>query len=363
MAFLKLLAAFLVSVLYSTSVNATPHGIRLALRLRDESSGTRNDSTSSIPGFECDRPKFFPNGSLCTNISMTCPGGVEEDFGKGTGPLKLPTVPSTNTSSNSTTKQNTTNDSNCDSGISILSSLGVLNIIDAASALILGHELVRQKMPSFHCFTSDNDIWTPWPGAIVAVLHTLPALVSAAIAKKNNSGMSFGTIFGLWTMRPRATFIIFIIIKSFGWLGFNATFYDLVITECIQDIISLPFALEFISKDNTDGHTCDLQGYKPGREWNPLMWVHKSFQYMIFAGVASSLLLAWFTVLVVNKRLHVKTVEEERAWETKMFGEDREETGCWNKFLERFSSDMKLIPSIIVSMGTFVASWVLWGSE
>ncbi|CAG8971960.1 hypothetical protein HYALB_00003296 [Hymenoscyphus albidus] len=216
-------------------------------------------------------------------------------------------------------------------------------------------------MPSFHCFTSDNDTWTPWPGAIVAVLHTLPALVSAAIAQKNNSGMSFGTIFGLWTMRPRATFIIFIIIKSFGWLGFSATFYDLVITECIQDIISLHFALEFISKENTDGHTCDIQGCKPGREWNPLMWVHKSFQYMIFAGVASSLLLAWFTVLVINKRLHVKTVEEERAWETKMFGEDREESGCWYKFLERFSSDMKLIPSIIILMGSFIASWALWG--
>lgn len=113
-----------------------------------------------------------------------------------------------------------------------------------------------------------------------------------------------------------------------------------------------------MSKDNTDGHTCDLQSYKP--EGDPVALVHTSFQYLIFAGVSSALLLAWYVVMTVNRKIFNKTIEQEQEFEQGRIREDQSHIG---RFFRRLFLERKLVPAIIVSMGFFIANWVLWGSK
>lgn len=211
--FLMTLCSFIAH--YSASAHANPHDVPHHIGQRVSSNHTILDSNQ--PWLTCTHePKFFSNGSLCTNSSVLCPGGII--YGEcqplyycflpshSTGTLKV--IP-TNTSANSTTPKPTPTTNKCSSPISILSTLGVLNILDAATSLLMGHQRIRQTLPRLKCFKNNNDNWTPWPGVVVTIFHLVPALISAAISRNHNPGMSYGTIFGLWTMRPRATFIIF----------------------------------------------------------------------------------------------------------------------------------------------------------
>jgi hypothetical protein len=262
---------------------------------------------------------------------------------------------------NTTNATNSTQTTPCSTPISILSTLGVLNVLDAAFSLLMGHIFIRDRIPKPSCLRSDpdSDRWTPAWGLINATLHLIPTLISAGISRSHNPGMSFMSIFGLWTMRPRGTFIVFLIVRSFGWHGFCTTIYDTVITEGFLALLSLPFALKFLTGSNSNVQSsCNLQGYSP--EHDPAQLLHSSFGYATFAGVVSAIIIVYFLVLSLNDKIWKKELEEEEEREEDKWVLDH---GYISRIFIRLGMEKKLIFPMIVTMGSFISNWVLWGSK
>jgi hypothetical protein len=323
-------------------------------------SGSQPDPASNDTTTFSSPPFFLSNGSLSTNVSFTCPGTVDGSNCPALYYCTLPagttgelvTVNSTNSSSQAT---------NCSTPISILSTLGVLNVLDAAFSLLLGHKAVRAKIPKLPCMSSDDeDRWTPVSGLIGAFLHILPMLISAGISKAHNQGMTFRSIFGLWTMRPRSNLLVFVIVRSMGWFGFSTTIYDTVVSESLLDLLSLPFALTFLTGNHpNDSSSCNLQGYQPTD--NPIHFMHSSFGYATFAGATSAIIAVWFLVMSLNEHIYTKQIDEEEEEDFEKI--DSERHGYFSRMGLRLVSEKKLIIPMVIAMSSFISNWVLWGSE
>lgn len=141
--------------------------------------------------------------------------------------------------------------------------------------------------------------------------------------------------------------------------------YDIVVTESLQDLFSLPFALVFrISRQgNTALSSCgNLHGYDikntDGAETYDFIMASITFDVVI--GVISSLLLASFFVLMCVGRVWNSEIESrmlEKLEEVSSY--DRLRWRIWG----RFTLDLKLVVPLITAMGAFISNWILWGSK
>lgn len=139
-------------------------------------------------------------------------------------------------------------------------------------------------------------------------------MAATEIAQRHNGHVKFKPIFGLWSMRPRATFPLLFVIRTCGICGFSATVYDSVVTESLLDMLSLPFALQFITaRQDTDGTRCNMRGYSPRDQ--SLFRTELSFGYATVAGALSSLVYVWFFTLTLNDKIREKNPEEEEEIE------------------------------------------------
>ncbi|KAH6854053.1 hypothetical protein B0I37DRAFT_360957 [Chaetomium sp. MPI-CAGE-AT-0009] len=255
-----------------------------------------------------------------------------------------------------------TDPSRCSGSVNILTVIAVLTIVEAASNLMQGHDRVRRQLfrlrtGFFRLPEKDSPYWGPLSGTLSALttflIHVLiPAIVSWV---DNKEQFSFGSLLGMWTMRPRGTFVMFALMRLIGWAGFKFTAFDAIVTESILDVIALPFALTAVltnhGPDSDGAKRCGIQGYDGAEDDIRLGMAYASFGWATTAGVISSLVLAQFVIMSFNKNL----TQDEMAEKDE---EEAEERSWLRRVLTR--EKRQLVP-IIVAMGTFISNWVLWG--
>jgi hypothetical protein len=324
---------------------------------------------------------FLNNGSFCSDVSFVCPGPVDSSGdcpalyycflpAGTTGTL---TPPNGTNLHNSTATSSPSSPSSCSTSRNILSVLAILNVLDSGFSLFFGHEAIRRRIPRFRCLGNSNgdgkeEQWSLTAGLIGALIHIVSMLISAGITTSKNPGMDFGASLGIWSMRPRGTFITMLIIHSMPsalWRGFRVSMYDIVVTESLQDLFSLPFALVFWirSKGNTPLPSCgNLHGYDinntDGAETYGFIMASIKFDAVI--GGISSLLLASFLMMMCMGRVWNSEIESRMLEKLEAVSNyDR----LWRRIWGRFTQDPKLVVPFITAMGTFISNWILWGSK
>lgn len=226
-----------------------------------------------------------------------------------------------------------------------------------------GHDGVRRRLFRFRRFLRLSDresaYWNPLSGTLSALTTFCFQVLIPAIGSwsENKEQFSFGSLLGMWTMRPRGTFVMFALIRLVGWGGFKFTAFDAIVTESILDLVALPFALASVltnhGPDSDGAKACGIQGYRPGERDGRVRMLYASFGWATAAGVISSLVLAQFVIMSFNKPLTQEDMaekDEEEAWEG----------SWWRRVLTR---EKRQVAPMIVAMGTFISNWVLWGRK
>ena len=305
------------------------------------STTTKNTDTNSTTGVCPTTPEW---GGECPSLSVCfLPAGLN----KGPPPPNTPTDPS-----------------KCSASVNILTVIAVLTIVEAASNLMQGHDRVRRQLfrlrsGFFRLPEKYSPYWGPLSGTLSALTTFLVHVLLPAILSwvDNKEQFSFGSLLGMWTMRPRGTFVMFALMRLIGWGGFKFTAFDAIVTESILDVIALPFALTAVltnhGPDSDGAKGCGIQGYKEAEDDIRLSMSYTSFGWATAAGVISSLVLAQFVIMSFNKNLTQEEMaekDEEEAWEG----------SWWRRVLMR--EKRQLVP-IIVAMGTFISNWVVWGRK
>ncbi|KAM7185249.1 hypothetical protein V8F20_011876 [Naviculisporaceae sp. PSN 640] len=350
--------------------------------------------------------RFLSNGTFCSTVvpeiqgnetdfppEITCPGDVKAHYCLALSSCFLPaglnTPPHTiqdilanasNPSQNQTAESSAPK-GDCSSQVNILTVLAVINIVEAASNLIQGHDRVRSQLARFRdivrfrpkeegkgIIPGNPESWTPMAGVLSGLTTFFFQVLLPAIGswtENKDRGFSFGGLLGMWILRPRGAFPMFILIRLVGWGGFKSTLFDAIVTESILDLVALPWALTFVltkREGNADGPKgCGVQGYEPpGNEDMRLKLAYSSFGWSTFAGVISCLVLAQFVIMSFNKGdslrpENLKEKDEEEAEDDRIKGR---RGWFWRRMVYR--EKRQLVP-MVVAMGTFISNWVLWG--
>ncbi|KAK4209952.1 hypothetical protein QBC37DRAFT_293547, partial [Rhypophila decipiens] len=264
----------------------------------------------------------------------------------------------------------------CSSQISILTVLAVINIVEAASNLIQGHDRVRGHLARFRdvvpgYFRRSAAGWTPVAGTISALTTFFFQVLLPAIgswAENKDRGFSFGGLLGMWVLRPRGAFPMFILVRLVGWAGFKATLFDAIVTESLLDLVALPWALTFVLTSragNADGPKgCGVEGYEGPSDSQDMRLglAYASFGWATAAGVMSSLVLAQFVIMSFNKGESLTPEElKEKDEREKEEEEERGRRGWfWRRMVVR---EKRTMVPVVVAMGTFIGNWVLWGRK
>ncbi|KAM7198956.1 hypothetical protein V8F33_004693 [Rhypophila sp. PSN 637] len=382
----------------------------------DDSSGRRPRRTDC----EIFANRFLSNGTFCSTISqvdpntthhvpITCPtrpqGGICLPLsacflpaGLNSPPHSIqlllsapasPPEPANNTnSSSSSNPAKSAPSGDCSSQISILTVLAVINIVEAASNLIQGHDRVRGRLARFRDVvpgyfrsaagssssstargTLNRESWTPVAGTISALTTFFFQVLLPAIgswAENKDRGFSFGGLLGMWVLRPRGAFPMFILVRLVGWAGFKATLFDAIVTESLLDLVALPWALTFVltnrAGDSDGPKGCGVEGYERPSDSQDmrLALAYASFGWATAAGVMSSLVLAQFVIMSFNKGESLTPEElKEKDEREKEEEEERGRRGWfWRRMVVR---EKRTIVPVVVAMGTFIGNWVLWG--
>lgn len=170
---------------------------------------------------------FLNNGSFCSDVSFVCPGPVDSSGDcpalyycfLPVGTTGTLTPPNGTNLHNSTATRSPSSPSSCSSSSNILSVLAILNILDSSFSLVFGHEAIRRRLARFRCLRNSNgdgkeEQWSLTAGLVGALIHIIPMLISAGITTSKNPGMGFVASLGMWSMRPRGTFITMLIMQS-----------------------------------------------------------------------------------------------------------------------------------------------------
>jgi hypothetical protein len=226
-----------------------------------------------------------------------------------------------------------------------------------------GHDRVRRQLfrlrRFFHLSNQESAYWSPLSGTLSALTTFCFQVLIPAIGSwsENKEQFSFGSLLGMWTMRPRGTFVMFALIRLIGWGGFKFTAFDAIVMESILDLVALPFALASVltnhGPDSDGAKGCGIQGYRRGERDGRVRMSYASFGWATAAGVISSLVLAQFVIMSFNKPLTQEDMtekDEEETWEG----------SWWRRVLTR---EKRQVVPMIVATGTFISNWVLWGRK
>ena len=335
---------------------------------RATSNSSRNSTTNYYTcSNQYNKGIFLPNGTFCpttnTTTTILCPTTVTSGSCLPlsvcflpAGLNKPPQPPPHNSTSSPSSK--------CSSPISILTVLAVVNIVEAASNLMQGHDRVREKLFTFRQYLGlkdASDQWGPRAGTVTALTTFLVNVLVPGIQSwaENKEQFSFGSLLGMYALRPRGTFVMFAMIRLTGWWGFKFTAFDSIVTESILDVMALPWALTFVltnhGKDSDGAKGCGIEGHEP-RNDGRVGLVYSSFGWASFAGVVSCLVLAQFVVMSFNKPLSKEDTDlkdEEAYIDWKM--------RSW-LYMVVWREKRQWVP-LVVAMGTFISNWVLWGRK
>ena len=168
-------------------------------------------------------------------------------------------------------------------------------------------------------------------------------LISVAITGSNKFGASFGTSFGLWTMRPRTSIasLIWAAVKFWNWevpesvreSPYYWTAKDVILADYILNILSMPFAIHFLNNKGAVAVQCTVS-FLPNTHINQF---YGPLGLIAFLGALSALLLGWHVVRYVA---------------LKSKSEDGESPILFHPFA------LLCILNVVFS---FVGNWTLWG--
>jgi hypothetical protein len=198
----------------------------------------------------------------------------------------------------------------CPSSSSLLISLFLYNAFSAAFNLCLGHDWTRHAIQDIipnwlSWLKSSSPHWQPYAAMFMTLLQIIGMVVATAIARSNGFSASFGTLLGLWSMRPRMALLTFIY-DAWGRWGcdprnrgedalskpgpFRYTLRDTILSENLLNIFSIFFALNLLQQVGQDGMGC--QGsYESGRpEW--IGALKSALGWKIIGGCLSAFVLA-----------------------------------------------------------------------
>ena len=166
-------------------------------------------------------------------------------------------------------------------------------------------------------------------------------VISTGAAKSNGFKASFSQLFGLWTMRPRISFVSFIWKALNHIIGegdselsqaYDRTVGDTIISECLLNIISLPFALHFLGSRNSDA-----AGRAPPYYDYDSSSVYHSYGFTTFCGIVTAFVLVWQLLrhYVQRDATHTHEVHNKLNWAFH-------------------------IALAIVIFGAFLSNWLMW---
>ncbi|KAF2752891.1 hypothetical protein EJ05DRAFT_236389 [Pseudovirgaria hyperparasitica] len=303
---------------------------------------------------ECNIPFSPSNHSFCHAPTLFCPGTVTPNGDCPSLhhcflPANLADGPSFSpknaTAANTTTTTSLTAHlaGECSPKVSILTTLFVMNVLDASKELLTGHQHVRDKLNLYRLVrpsARSTTAWTPATGAFHAATEILMLLVVTTIERAGNAGMGFGPAMTLWLMRPRWSFLLLFFVKGLAVSNFNNTVWDVVVQESILSLVALPGALGFLFGSG-NANRCGLVGW----ERKEAEHFRNALGFRVFAGAVSALVVSYFCVLAFNRKL-----------DTRM---ERRGNGVFGSI----AAEKKLILPLVVSMGNYICDWILWGSE
>lgn len=116
---------------------------------------------------------------------------------------------------------------------------------------------------------------------------------------------------------------------------------DLMLSESILNIITLPFALRFLQTQSVDQYGCRVAGYSPER----IHFVWSCFRFAIFSGICSVCSIGFFFLLIFMKKRNGARPQRVNEYEL------------------RRATGFHMIFTMLIMIGTFVSNWVFWASE
>ena len=222
-----------------------------------------------------------------------------------------------------------------------------------------GHDVVRRKLPS--CFSSGT--WKPWAGILTAMIQAAAMVVSTVVARSNGFDANFAQLFGLWTLRPRvavATSLWCLLSprsRSYrdreGHNPYKWTFKDMLLAECLLNLVSIPFAVHFFGQRGGQSKQC---GCDPdaGNEC-PILGIDVFYDCMIavsLIGAASFfLLVCWLLLECIS---HSKKGDSDTLYRS-LEGKSRGVDKMLKFVIFGFGSG--------VMLGACACQWLIWSCK
>ena len=273
----------------------------------------------------------------------------------------------------------------CPTSFSSLISLFLYNAFSAAFNLVLGHDttryMIQQITPAFLTrFFPHSTHWQPYAAIFTTVLQIIGMVVATAIARSNGFKASFGALLGLWSLRPRMALLTFIydawnrcgslahwlkdflhcmggfprehrherLSQAFSKSGpFRYTLRDTILSECLLNIFSVYFALNFFQELGQDGFDCKSRYTGKKLDWVGNM--KSALVWKVIGGIASAFVLAGQFLECIKTRYR-RTQREAGGWHSNV--NDDEGLGI-----------VVLFTALFITFVNFITSWEIWGSE
>jgi len=241
----------------------------------------------------------------------------------------------------------------CPTTTKLLVTLGIFNFEAALLSLVIGHDSVRRTIRRYITPCLHGNTWTPWTAIMMSVVHIIAMAVSTVALRSNGFYPNAFMVFGLWTMRPRASIATPIWHLLSGCLSSEPhyhhpylwSFKDDVLQENLLNIFALPFALWYIENRPP--------GYEEGSCASSAYYVKFWDSFYVIAGAGALSL-----VLLVLQILHWCTNRHKADYKAvhvdKMGRLDTQRiSGFWKVVLTLGAVNMLV---------TFATQWVIWST-
>jgi hypothetical protein len=244
----------------------------------------------------------------------------------------------------------------CPTQASILVSLLLFNCCSAALNLFLGHDLtrraIREHTPSWlEWLRNDSPEWQPGAALCMTILQVVGMAASTGIARSNGFDASFSSLFGIWSLRPRMALMTFAYDSWDLWGSadkqkpFRWTLKDTLLSECLLNILSIPFASSLLSTIGQDQYGCQKLHESGAPNWYNAFKM--ALGWKIVGGVTSAFALAIQFIGYLN---HSYAHSEPEITAGRARSKHLRHTAVFWSIL-------------MVTFINFITSWEIWGSE
>ena len=223
-----------------------------------------------------------------------------------------------------------------------LRTLIILNAVAASTSLLVGHQAVRDRLPSW----LRSAEWQPWGGTASFVLQASTTIASAAISRSNGYESDFLMMTGVWAMRPRVA--VLNVLWAFAFRSdFLWSLQDSVMTEGLLNLATLGLAIKLRNGLEGDSYGCRVRGERP-TDASSYANLFSTLNYAVIAACSSTFQMAL---------LLIKYVQGDAD---RFKGKNSVYTSNW------FFSGIDLAISglfFMTTLGSLVSGWVFWRGE